>query len=508
MAQDRDLGLFWGQNTFHFVETVNNNPINFFSIPYQITKDIANFTFTDTKEGSQIVEIIQSALKEHDIQATSINLALPTKDTIFRSFVIPWMQSSEINGVVEFEVSKYIPFKLDELSYKFQNLSFTENKKRQILISFVAIRKDILEIYCGLLEHIGLKINFIEPASISMARVLASKKIFPKNQTIAVIDTDQFSGRILIISNNFPEFVREFQLSLPSETQMNSPDALQARLFNEIRISLDYFGRQHEQKVVDEIILIAADSNESLPINLREYIDKPVKILNVNEVFQSDKTLPSGLLNAYGTCLHNTVLTNINFDLPRKSQFIEEAAEGESKPNYVTVAITVAVCVSLIFLSNFLSGRMLSDLSTKSLALKEQLGPYQSSPIKDIEKLVKDSTAKFNEYKSINTKSIASLYLTLTPYLMPEGIWLKDFSLAYRQVKGKRSLTETKLYLQISGFAYLDDVNQQVDLVNILLKNLKASKQFAENFKEIKLAAVNRTVINEFSVMSFDIKCE
>ena len=66
----------------------------------------------DIPEGLKLTALIQKALQEHKITTKNINLALPAKDLIFRSFTIPWMQAHEVNNVVEFEAIKYIPIKL------------------------------------------------------------------------------------------------------------------------------------------------------------------------------------------------------------------------------------------------------------------------------------------------------------------------------------------------------------------------------------------------------------
>ena len=43
---------------------------------------------------------IQAALNQENADKSHVILSLPTRDTVFRSFIIPWMQSSEIKNVV------------------------------------------------------------------------------------------------------------------------------------------------------------------------------------------------------------------------------------------------------------------------------------------------------------------------------------------------------------------------------------------------------------------------
>ena len=173
---------------------------------------------------------------------TSVNLSLPSKDIIFRSFVIPYMSSSDVKNVVEFEASKYVPFSLSELVFTYYPFATLENKKRLIRILLVAIRKDKLEGYINILERAGLKVEQIEPSSMSVVRALMSRKQLPNNKIIAIVEVNYHDGKIIIVDKNVPQFVREFQLYPFTEDTAAFPmDILKARLFNEIKISFDYF---------------------------------------------------------------------------------------------------------------------------------------------------------------------------------------------------------------------------------------------------------------------------
>src|SRR3989338_4097176 len=240
MATKKTFGLFWDQHTVHFAENSDNVP-KIFHYPTNLGKVLAAMSTKETTEGIKFTELLQRILLENKITTRSVQLSLPSHDIIFRSFIIPWMQSSEMKGVVEFEASKYVPFELDKLAYNYLSITLFKEKRKQILILFVAIRKDVLENYCNVLEHSDLKVELTEPGQISLLLFLAFKKILPRNKTVAVIDTDAVSGRIMIIEKEVPQFIREFQLAhIGAENPKEAPDALQAKLFNEARMSLDF----------------------------------------------------------------------------------------------------------------------------------------------------------------------------------------------------------------------------------------------------------------------------
>ena len=110
LEEKNNLGLYWDSHMLCFVETVGVRSKKMFSVAYQpgsprMIKDNKLIT-----ENMQITTAIQDAFSQNNISTSTLNLSLPIKEIIFRSFVIPWMRSHEVKSVVSFEVLKYIPF--------------------------------------------------------------------------------------------------------------------------------------------------------------------------------------------------------------------------------------------------------------------------------------------------------------------------------------------------------------------------------------------------------------
>src|SRR5882672_1488986 len=242
MAVNKQLGVFFGHNSLSLVETDNQDPGKYFSAPHNLFDNVDPTQGKIVPDDIKITAIIQKSLRDLKITSSDASLSLPTKDIIFRSFVIPWMMANEIDGVVEFEARKYIPFKLEELTYSYHPVTIAEKNVKRIRILFAAIRNDILEKYCGILEQSGLKISYVEPGVVSLIRVLVFKKLIPLDQRIAIVQTNDKEGKIIIVDHGLPHFVRDFQLQPAAASKPeNDPELLKARLFNEVRISLDYY---------------------------------------------------------------------------------------------------------------------------------------------------------------------------------------------------------------------------------------------------------------------------
>jgi Tfp pilus assembly PilM family ATPase len=212
MKSNKHLGASWESSSLHFVESSETTPEKVFHVPFEPRSQTLTAKNTLDLWESDLAKNIRDALKKHKVSTTIVNLSLPTNDIIFRSFVIPWMQQREIKSVVEFEIGKYIPFSLSELSHSHHAISIAENNIKQIRIIFVAIKNDALANYVRVFKAASLTPDVIEPSALSLIRALSFKKLIPEDQTIAVIQKGDV-GKIIICNKNTPQFVREFFLS-------------------------------------------------------------------------------------------------------------------------------------------------------------------------------------------------------------------------------------------------------------------------------------------------------
>ena len=502
MTTKKYLGLFWDSQGFHFAESEGAVPKKLFSAQFRLLRDIALSGAKETADGTKLADIIPKTLRDYDVSESSVSLSLPMKDILFRTFLIPWMQSSEVRGVVEFEAQKYVPFNLDDLAFTHYPIIIQEKTRKQILVLFVAVKKDVLENYCSVLDHAGLRVTSVEPGPLSLVRALFSKKQFHKKQTTAVIEVGSFTGRIIIVNEGIPQFFREFQLSLPNERGTGSLDTMQIRLFNEIRVSLDYYSRQHPSFKVDRFLFVAEDNAPDLSQNLGDYFKLPIQFLPVSHLIKGNIATVS-ILKAYGASLRNSVLPNVNFNIPRATTGVseEQVPLEDEKPNYTKAIVTTVLCVAVLGFVFHWTKTRISSSKIEAQTLTAQLGKYEASSVADITQFQTQITDRLTQYKNIRLKSQMSLFLTLVPQLLPDGVWLRDFAI------NTKNPNDGSLSVTLSGYAYLEDPNQQINLVNTLIDALKTNKEFSKNFKNIRLISVSRQNLMEYSVTTFNIEC-
>jgi len=219
MSSGKKLGLYWGSGAFSIVEANQDAPVKTFRIPIH-SDGVDALQPNAQSDDARLAGILKEALRANQVISNTIHLALPSKDIVIRSFVIPFLKPHEIKGVVEFEIKKYIPFNLKELAYSFHASSIVEDKIKRLRIHFVAIRKEILEHYSSILKQAGLNVVLSEPAPMCLTRALIAKKFIKPEQKVAIIQTDFTDSRIIIFDNGVVQFVRDFQLYNPG---MNTP---------------------------------------------------------------------------------------------------------------------------------------------------------------------------------------------------------------------------------------------------------------------------------------------
>lgn len=522
MTEDnKQLGVFWGKDNLYFVETASTNFLRAFSVPLTEEAKGSLEGGALSPVGMEIISIIQSTLRHQKVSRDVLNVSLPTKDIIFRSFVIPWMQSSEIGGVVDFEASKYVPFALEELSYSFYPMTINDGHTRKIRIVFVAIKKTILESYTSILEQAALNVNVVEPSTTSLIRGLISKGLISKDETVALIDKGDETGNITAIERGLPEFVREFQLRIPMADQGHiDNDALMTRLMNEIRISLNYFNRQEEHLKVKDIMLLTAKVEEGFVKRLEADLKLSVKAVAMEKIFEDSELGDVGFFKAYGAALFGFVVTSADLNFSGKKP---KAVKVKSEPikikiHYRAVLKVSLICVPLIALTIFLSSFWVKSVERQSAELTQRASPLKDIVVKKVRNDNEALRGKLNHFKSIRLGSDVADFLVVIPTLLPEGVWIEQLDILYPDQMGAQQSDGTgtagkepvviKPTLDIKGYAYSKDPSHQFVLVDEFLKQFKADKNISSFFSHIDFETVQSKQLEEYNVTFFHLKCK
>lgn len=507
MSSNKQVGLYWGETRILCVDVISPETTRILSIPIRVNSQ----TFQEEKSSPNFKlasQELQSFLKNNRINADEFNLALPTKDIIFRSFVIPWMPANEIKGVVDFEASKYIPFSLEELKYSYHALPINEGSVKRLRIIFVAIRNDTLEIYKQILDDAALTIKSIEPSQISLIRTLTSNNALPEDDVCAIVEQEIDSGKITIVQKKIPLFVREFQVRSPSVNmnQMQAETNKTTKFINEIKISLDYFARQDNMLAATKLILITNNLYEGLPEQVSADLNIKVTAFSCKQLIGNQDAGDINYLSAYGAAIFDSINLGVDINFStlkiKKAKVKKKAGEKTSIKSKMIVPVAFA-CIALVAAMFYFTKKITDKSKTEMNQLKEDLGEYVDMETEAIDLLNTKMTKKQMNYEKIRIHSNMSEFLTSIPELLPKGAWLDDLQISYKEAE-----TADEPVLTLNGYVYHENLNEQFRLVYRCQKNLKENERLAELFSEIDILTTESRKLNEYDVTYFRIKCK
>jgi hypothetical protein len=532
MAAQKKLGVYWGDFGIHFVEVVKDSVALRTSVPFSAILDDTSSNFQSISEDARLLELIQKTLRNLRFSSVEAHLAVPSKDVIVRWFAIPFMKSHEIQGVVTFEARKYIPFPLEELDFTYYPSTFTRDGVKQIGIVFVGIRKEVLRRYITVLAQSGLNVIYTEPACMSFLRALVYRKVVDLSKMVAILNIDRNRAEIDIASNGFVKFVRDFNLSSGQTPGIDDPENfLRAKCYNESRISLDFFNRQHSEDV-SQVIALTVVPDQAIGSGLMDDLGLPVISVDAASLINTNEAVEMGVVGAFGVALSGQIPTVVDFNLSEGDAATGVHVKTQERravkiPSFLFALISGFVSLSMLLGTWFLSYQQFVIKERAVAEVSLRLGKFIDMQQEEIE------SQQSKQKKVINTLKPLAYHSTLTPvalrlfHLLPEGMWLSSLSFSYKEtspeqrkrkeankdvqkpapVKGASNISIRNLSINFSGYIFLDDPNMQYDAVNHFLSTLRADDELAKygtNFKlmSLKVQAEKGKDITSFTIVS------
>jgi len=212
----------------------------------------------------QVAQAVQEALSACQVATREVAVTVPAKDVLLRCFKLPLLPKAEWEQAVHFEVRKYIPFKVDELTWTYHLVEHKAEKR--LTAVFLGIRTDVLVKLQDYLEAAGIKAVGIEALSVSLARAASrSARKLSKDGFVGIVDLEQDVAHIVIMKDQLPYLSRDVSLAqgrelLAREAPASSDiDRRAELLLSELRLSLEYFTHEHAYANIEKILLFGEE---------------------------------------------------------------------------------------------------------------------------------------------------------------------------------------------------------------------------------------------------------
>ncbi len=472
--------------------------------PTPIGTDIAE---RNPPEQDPIAVAVKEGLEKLNLKPHAIQTVLASNDVMIRYFDMPLLPKSEQPQAVRFEAKKYVPFKLDEITSDFKIL--IEPKNKNVMgIFFIAVTKAHINSHVAKFKDTGAIVTGIDIMPFALWRsLLLHKKVDPKDRSVILYaDNDRETVSIHIMESGIPFMSRDFKITTSDK------EAAFEKIVSELRVSMDYYGRQKHKAEISQIITCG----EMLFSGLDTYIADELKIATstlygFNKVKNADKILPSAIV-AFGSALEGLGKSNYS------ANFSPLSATIKHKKTYGIIAIEVIAAVAIVMLFYLFNSFLIRNTVTEFKAIKKEASSFPvNTSLLSLKKLIarKESMLKDIELLRLivnNRVSWAGKLVSIANDLpvinreTPGGVWIDSLVIKESFILSDSiypSGIARKLF--ISGGSFLLDSSKEAVYINGFLKALKKDAIFMDYLNNIDLDSVDKKNIEGYQVSAFTI---
>jgi len=445
------------------------------------------------QEGSVNLEVLLNKVsREMNISPKEdIYLSLHDRDFIFRSFVIPCMSRKEIESSIEFEIEKYIPFKIEELIWNYSYERISNEKK--LIVSFIGYNKQAYKKLSDIFPHLDLNLVAVEPSSLSLLRLVRALPLYKKLNWYVILDYSEHDCYITFFYGNLPVFSRTICSS--------SSEAMdREKLSEEIRFSFQYFKREYRAYDLEKMIVVSEQEKAEKLADLSQELDLSIDVLSPDQLINQGQAGMDSL-KAFGAACYEK---NISFRplLEETSSGFLYGKKGFAPPLNIALCALVFILGVIITSAGFVAVN--SDLSFRRTKLKEVQdkfalkGSVSAFDVSSLEASLDSKKANLSlAEKKIDAFRDTKLFLKKITSFATDGLWFDVCT-----VKNDPGQTE----IQVSGYVYLGDQAKERDSLDRFISSIRNDEAIKQVFVKPLFYNQDRTVLNEFSVLRFIIK--
>lgn len=535
MANVRKLGIYWGSSGINLVELNKDTPLASTFVSFADFEKNSTPGISHLSDDLRLLDMLQKATNAGSFSVGNAFLSIPSKDIIVRWFLIPLVKPDDVQGVVAFEAKKYVPFALDDLYFNYYPTPVTKDGVRHIGIALTAIRKANYDRYKNILTQAGINVVYSEPSATSLLRTLVYRKLLVTDQVSAILIAREDSCELVIASKGYVRFIRDFSMlaaQLPPDT--DADEFFRLKLFNEVRMSLDFFIRNNAGIEVDRLIAIASGMKMHLFEGMGDDIALPVKVLEHSQILDKTNALVDiGYIRAFGVGLSGDVPAVVDFNLSEGNVHGAEKKNlrpgaGHFPAQALMTAGVVLACGAIIALSFWWSDTQLRQKQLLKQEVSARLGRYLDIPMDDIDAKLRLMKKKIESVKSLPLKSSLAAFFVHFTQQVPEGVWLDTIDISYDmsgmtsagatggKAARQRNLAASDYYtvklssmMLISGFVSLGDTNAEFEVVNQFVGKITADPLIKQVFADIKLKSLQARESNlkqKFTAFTIEFK--
>jgi len=508
MASSKRIGFYWGEEKITVVEFDKNTPLQVVFSPLGSKANTASPFSSNLTEEIQITAILQKMMQDNNMMGGSFYVSLPMKEIILRSFVVPLVKPDEIQNVVKFESKKYMPFDIQDLSYVFHTIPFSEGLNKRLQVIFFAARKEVLARYERIFKQVNAEVSYCEPYMVSLSKALLFQKEVNPSDHFAFLILDKNLGRISFIDKGIPQFIREFPMKIAPQAEgaLDLEETLNAKIVNEVGNSYDFYARQFNGERIEKMLVasdfVQKDLLSTLETELKVTLTKYSPVITTGTVGQSNDM---DAVYAMGACISPPVesLSDFNFLADKKGK-------PKSKFDFALILMPYKGVMSVLLLCAFILAGIFVFFQAQLKSTQKQYdllsakqGVHMGETKESLQAVIQHNTELLTQYKNIRMKSeMAFIILKLASHL-PQGSMLSNLRIAY----DKGDASDQHVSIDMTGNVYNPDPNEQIAAANQIYSDFKHDKDLLRFVKIVSLVSLTRQLYDGKQVTVFTIHC-
>ncbi|MCK8826650.1 pilus assembly protein PilM [Natroniella acetigena] len=245
-------------------------------------------------------EVLQESLEllvtEYNLQGQEVVIAMAGSNLFVKRLSLPQMELEELAGIIRWEAEDHLPLSMEEAVLDYHII---EQKKTEIELFLVGIKKEIVLDYVNLIERVGLQVKAVDIEMLALQRSLLNQEQVKddlillnlgKNETeFVVFKQGKFAFRRVL-----PVGGRDFseEVKVKSEQSINLREARRYKqnqnlfksglitntaltLIKEVKRAIDYYQLKFKEDTQQRIILTGGGAKLK---GLKEFLQQKLQL--------------------------------------------------------------------------------------------------------------------------------------------------------------------------------------------------------------------------------------
>ena len=459
-----------------------------------------------------LTQAIEQAIAQAGLKTKRLAVSILNPEILIRFFTMPAIPKSEWEGAVQFEARKYIPFKMESLTWDFHIMHASGTTRQSAASSekldvvFTGFPREVFGQFQAALEAAGVQATVIEPLSLSLARLAASARETAPHDFVCLVDIRQETAHLVIAREGVPYLTRDIHLTSRTGEGLEPPaDEPSMKLLSELNVSMDFFTRESPSAHIGAVVLFADESlvapwQRDLAGQLRCQVESGARLMQghaesgVSAVFASALGLLQAGRSRAGASLDflrrnmagatspaHRLSTNLG-----AGDFLKSLKQPKTvMAGAAFAAVPFALCAILGGQQITTAQRHLDQLMQASRAVGMGLDGMSQDALKPIQENAQKQLTFLQQL--MDQRAGAAAKLDALARSLPDGVWITAMTFEDRiDLSGK-----SMLRLDVNGACFLGGHGEEVSAIQTFERRVKDNAALFKGFQIAQLGQIS-----------------